>query len=102
MADGIWRYWRYFRARARTGGSGGLTGEAPRPPRELVYAWRVSIADLRPWEYDGMNWWQYETILHAQTAWQQAQRDLPADDVPVGRPAAPEIEPSGVGPQLAP
>lgn len=41
-------------------------------PPTLGYALRVSIDGLRPWEYDGMSWWQYEQIAHAQEAWKDA------------------------------
>ena len=41
----------------------------PRPPRELVRALRVSIDDLRPWEYD-------ETLA-LQQAWREYQRLFP-------------------------
>lgn len=55
------------------------------PPPELTYALRVSIADLKPWEYDAMGFWQYERIRHAQQEWAKSQRVLPLRD-PQGKP----------------
>lgn len=49
----------------------------PRPPRELVRALRVSIDDLRPWEYDGMSAWEYDETLALQQAWREYQRLFP-------------------------
>lgn len=36
------------------------------PPAELVLLSRVSIDGLRPWEYYGMGWWDYERLAHAK------------------------------------
>lgn len=46
----------------------------PIPPRELVYALRVSVADLRPWEYKAMDSEEYELILGARNAYENGRR----------------------------
>jgi hypothetical protein len=71
------------------------------PPPELIYALRVNIDELRPWEYDGMSFWQYERIRHAQAEWRRSQRLLPPQKQEAAH-VPPQIDPSGVGPQFAP
>ncbi len=36
------------------------------PPRELVRALRVNVENLRPWEYDGMDAADYESVTTIQ------------------------------------
>ena len=38
----------------------------PTPPSELVYAIRVDVSGLRPWEYRAMEADEYEMVLHLQ------------------------------------
>ena len=47
------------------------------PPRELVYALRVDVSRLRPWEYDQMESDRYELVVHQQDAWRAAQEAFP-------------------------
>lgn len=73
MAEAIRAYWDYARVRNREG----LTPVSP--PNELLYAWRVNIDDLRPWEYDQMSAWKYDKIRHAKDVWERAVKDKPMD-----------------------
>lgn len=47
----------------------------PTPPAELVYALRVSVADLRPWEYAAMEADRYDEIVELRTIWNE-ERDF--------------------------
>jgi hypothetical protein len=47
------------------------------PPPVLVWANRVSLADMRPWDYDAMSFWDYERIRITQVRWLEAQRAKP-------------------------
>lgn len=44
----------------------GQDSEPPAAPRELIYAMRVTVDHLRPWEYDAMDADKYDMILHLQ------------------------------------
>jgi hypothetical protein len=48
-----------------------------------VYALRVDVQRLRPWEYDQMESDRYEMVTHLQEVWRAAQEQFPAgwDDV---------------------
>jgi len=56
----------------------------PTPPPELVYALRVSVADLRPWEYAAMEADRYDEIVELRQIWQDERaywrRQLSAED----------------------
>ena len=51
----------------------------PRPPKELVFALRVSVADLRPWEYAACPSDEYQMILHLRSVYAEAQKRWPPD-----------------------
>lgn len=44
----------------------GMAVEPPPAPRDLIYAMRVNVDNLRPWEYDAMAADTYEMIVHLQ------------------------------------
>lgn len=48
-----------------------------------MYALRVDVSRLRPWEYDGMESDRYEMVTHLQEAWRAANEAFPPgwDDV---------------------
>ena len=52
--------------RITCGDRSGVGRRPETPPAELVLLSRVSIDDLRPWEYYGMGWWDYERLAHAK------------------------------------
>lgn len=53
------------------------------PPRKLIYALRVSLDNLRPWEYDAMVADEYDEILLCQRTFAKEMkfaRKLVADE----------------------
>ena len=99
MAEAVRDYWKFVRSESIRTGPPPKDRIPPRAPKELTYALRVSIADLRPWEYDAMSAWDYDMIENALRAWEQARRDYPLNerDEPK-RETRPIME--GRGPQL--
>lgn len=50
----------------------------PPAPPELVYALRVDVRGLRPWEYDGMDAELYDEIRALQAAYAEGVRQADA------------------------